>query len=91
MVQHNDALYPSEAFVVCQHYSPPKSYKPTMSNPLLDLKYGELHHQQAVYDHWTRLNYWTLSEIEFVAINTCDIFVQCMRHNTWCLYSTKIT
>lgn len=31
-----------EAFVVCQHYSPPKGYKPTMSNPLLDLKYGEL-------------------------------------------------
>ena len=36
-------LIPLEAFVVCQHYSPPKGYKPTMSNPLLDLKYGELH------------------------------------------------
>ena len=32
----------SEAFVVCQHYTPPKGYKPTMSNPLLDLKYSEL-------------------------------------------------
>lgn len=33
---------PSEAFVVCRHYSPPKGYKPTMSNPLLDLKYGNI-------------------------------------------------
>lgn len=25
-----------ESFVVCQNYSPPEGYKPTMSNPLLD-------------------------------------------------------
>ena len=27
-----------EAFVVCQNYSPPAGYEPTMSNPLLDGK-----------------------------------------------------
>lgn len=30
----------SEAFVVCQNYSPPKDYVPNMSNPLLDHSYG---------------------------------------------------
>ncbi|GBC00526.1 hypothetical protein RclHR1_03890011 [Rhizophagus clarus] len=30
-----------EAFVVCQNYTPPKDYIPTMINPLLDLPYGE--------------------------------------------------
>lgn len=29
-----------EAFVVCQGYSPPKGYVPTMSNPYMDLSYG---------------------------------------------------
>ncbi|CAG8788829.1 14094_t:CDS:2 [Racocetra persica] len=29
-----------EAFVVCQNYTPPKDYKPTMIDPLLDLSYG---------------------------------------------------
>jgi len=33
-----------ESFVVCQHYSPPEGYKPTMANPLLnqDLDYSTL-------------------------------------------------
>ncbi|CAB4432179.1 unnamed protein product [Rhizophagus irregularis] len=30
-----------EAFVVCQNYTPPKDYVPTMINPLLDLSYGK--------------------------------------------------
>ena len=30
----------TEAFVVCQNYSPPKDYVPNMSNPLLDHHYG---------------------------------------------------
>ncbi|CAG8433290.1 4171_t:CDS:2 [Diversispora eburnea] len=29
-----------EAFVVCQNYTPPKDYIPTMINPLLDLSYS---------------------------------------------------
>ncbi|CAI2165622.1 8719_t:CDS:2 [Funneliformis geosporum] len=29
-----------EAFIVCQNYTPPKDYVPTMINPLLDLSYG---------------------------------------------------
>ncbi|CAG8736729.1 18547_t:CDS:2 [Dentiscutata erythropus] len=29
-----------EAFIVCQNYTPPKDYKPTMIDPLLDLSYG---------------------------------------------------
>lgn len=29
----------AEAFVVCQEYSPPEGYIPTMANPLLDHKY----------------------------------------------------
>ncbi|RIB01016.1 FtsJ-like methyltransferase-domain-containing protein [Gigaspora rosea] len=29
-----------EAFIVCQNYAPPKDYKPTMIDPLLDLSYG---------------------------------------------------
>ncbi|ORZ23633.1 FtsJ-like methyltransferase-domain-containing protein [Absidia repens] len=28
-----------ESFIVCQGYAPPKDYKPTMANPLLDLNY----------------------------------------------------
>ena len=31
-----------EAFVVCQGYSPPAGYVPTMAHPLLDYPYGEL-------------------------------------------------
>lgn len=31
----------SEAFVVCQNYSPPKGYTPNMSNPLLDHSYSK--------------------------------------------------
>jgi tRNA (cytidine32/guanosine34-2'-O)-methyltransferase len=31
----------TEAFVVCQNYSPPEEYIPNMSNPLLDHQYGE--------------------------------------------------
>ncbi|RIA97205.1 FtsJ-like methyltransferase-domain-containing protein [Glomus cerebriforme] len=30
-----------EAFVVCQNYTPPKDYVPTMINPLLDLSYEQ--------------------------------------------------
>ncbi|KAI9138620.1 FtsJ-like methyltransferase-domain-containing protein [Paraphysoderma sedebokerense] len=30
-----------EAFIVCQDYCPPEGYVPTMSNPLLDLSYGD--------------------------------------------------
>ena len=30
-----------EAFVVCQNYSPPPGYTPTMANPLLDHKYND--------------------------------------------------
>ncbi|KAL1916561.1 uncharacterized protein VTP21DRAFT_5752 [Calcarisporiella thermophila] len=30
-----------EAFIVCQNYSPPEGYIPTMANPLLDFSYGE--------------------------------------------------
>ncbi|ORX90244.1 cell division-like protein [Basidiobolus meristosporus CBS 931.73] len=29
-----------EAFIVCQDYSPPEGYQPTMANPLLDLSCG---------------------------------------------------
>ncbi|CAG8799325.1 29905_t:CDS:2 [Gigaspora margarita] len=29
-----------EAFIVCQNYTPPKDYKPTMIDPLLDLSYS---------------------------------------------------
>ncbi|KAJ3187853.1 putative tRNA (cytidine(32)/guanosine(34)-2'-O)-methyltransferase [Gaertneriomyces sp. JEL0708] len=29
-----------EAFIVCQNYSPPEGYVPTMMNPLLDAEYG---------------------------------------------------
>lgn len=29
----------TESFVVCQNYSPPEGYVPTMVNPLLDLSY----------------------------------------------------
>ncbi|ORX85689.1 FtsJ-domain-containing protein [Basidiobolus meristosporus CBS 931.73] len=29
-----------EAFIVCQDYSPPEGYQPTMANPLFDLSYG---------------------------------------------------
>lgn len=31
-----------EAFVVCKNYKPPKDYKPTMIDPMLDLKYGKM-------------------------------------------------
>lgn len=34
-----------EAFVVCQNYSPPDGYVPTMANPLLDHKYCD-------WDQW---------------------------------------
>ncbi|KAI8907705.1 hypothetical protein PhCBS80983_g02862 [Powellomyces hirtus] len=30
-----------EAFIVCQNYTPPPNYTPTMLNPLLDYSYGE--------------------------------------------------
>lgn len=29
-----------ESFVVCQKYTPPEGYMPTMANPLFDLSYG---------------------------------------------------
>ncbi|CAG8529190.1 8161_t:CDS:2 [Paraglomus occultum] len=29
-----------EAFVVCQNYTPPEGYTPTMANPLMDFSYG---------------------------------------------------
>ena len=29
----------TEAFVVCQNYTPPDGYVPTMANPLLDHQY----------------------------------------------------
>jgi tRNA (cytidine32/guanosine34-2'-O)-methyltransferase len=29
-----------ESFIVCQNYSPPKGYVPTMANPLLDFHYS---------------------------------------------------
>jgi len=30
-----------EAFVVCQNYTPPEGYTPTMANPLMDFSYGK--------------------------------------------------
>lgn len=35
-----DVFLCTEAFVVCQNYTPPKGYIPNMSNPLLDHSYG---------------------------------------------------
>ena len=32
----------TEAFVVCQNYSPPEGYVPNMANPLLDHHYGKI-------------------------------------------------
>jgi tRNA (cytidine32/guanosine34-2'-O)-methyltransferase len=29
-----------ESFIVCQNYSPPEGYVPTMANPLLDFHYS---------------------------------------------------
>lgn len=29
-----------ESFIVCQNYSPPEGYVPTMANPLLDFHYN---------------------------------------------------
>ena len=37
---HDCVCVVTEAFVVCQNYSPPKDYVPNMSNPLLDHHYG---------------------------------------------------
>lgn len=36
-------LVHTEAFVVCQNYSPPPGYIPNMSNPLLDHHYGTIY------------------------------------------------
>ncbi|KAI8372701.1 FtsJ-like methyltransferase-domain-containing protein [Radiomyces spectabilis] len=31
-----------EAFIVCQDYTPPQDYTPTMANPLLDMQYDDM-------------------------------------------------
>jgi hypothetical protein len=31
-----------ESFVLCQHYTPPQGYVPTIINPMLDYQYGTL-------------------------------------------------
>ena len=37
-IGHFPSIFPLQAFVVCQNYSPPPGYTPTMLNPLLDHK-----------------------------------------------------
>lgn len=44
----------SEAFVVCQNYSPPEGYIPNMFNPLLDNHSGTLLFYKYCYDDVTQ-------------------------------------
>jgi tRNA (cytidine32/guanosine34-2'-O)-methyltransferase len=39
-------MYCTESFVLCQQYTPPEGYQPTMINPMADLHYGTtaIHH-----------------------------------------------
>jgi hypothetical protein len=35
-------LVSTESFVLCQNYTPPQGYVPTIINPMLDYQYGTL-------------------------------------------------